>query len=146
MQTFLPYADFDESAACLDRQRLGKQRVECLQILQTLTNGSRWQNHPAVKMWKGFEDVLIRYGLAVCKEWKLRGYRDTCTEKISSFREVYPDSPKGLRPRFLGNTLFHASHRAALLFKNPDWYSQFEWQESPAIPNEHGSLPYVWVV
>lgn len=146
MQTFLPYADFAASALCLDRQRLGKQRVECLQILTTLTEGSRWENHPAVKMWKGFEDVLIRYGLAVCREWKRRGYRDTCKGKIVQFKEVYPDSPKGLRPKFLGNALFHSSHRAALLFKNPNWYAKFEWPEPPAVPNQQGSLPYIWPV
>ena len=28
MQTFLPYPDFKQSAACLDYSRLGKQRVE----------------------------------------------------------------------------------------------------------------------
>jgi len=36
MQCFLPYSDFDESAKCLDYRRLGKQRVECLQILNVL--------------------------------------------------------------------------------------------------------------
>lgn len=146
MQTFLPYSSFSKSAACLDRQRLGKQRVECLQILTTLTTGSRWQNHPAVKMWRDFEQDLIRYGLAICKEWKKRGYKDTCTEKIAKFRELYPVTRKGVHPRFIGNTLFHSSHRSALLFKKPDWYSQFGWQESPAIPNEQGSLPYIWIV
>ena len=57
MQTFLPYKDFSRSAKVLDRQRLGKQRVEGLQILQCLLGiGSlRWKNHPAVKMWKGAE-------------------------------------------------------------------------------------------
>ncbi len=39
MQTFLPYADFQQSAKCLDNKRLGKQRVECLQILNTLSIG-----------------------------------------------------------------------------------------------------------
>jgi hypothetical protein len=36
LQTFLPYPDFAESAAVLDRMRLGKQRVETLQIAQAL--------------------------------------------------------------------------------------------------------------
>lgn len=36
MQTFLPYADFEESAFVLDTRRLGKQRVETLQIMQSL--------------------------------------------------------------------------------------------------------------
>jgi len=33
MQTFVPYANFSESAKVLDRQRLGKQRVETLQVM-----------------------------------------------------------------------------------------------------------------
>lgn len=36
MQTFLPYSDFERSAASLDDLRLGKQRVETLQIMQSL--------------------------------------------------------------------------------------------------------------
>ena len=36
MQTFLPYADLRDSVVCLDNKRLGKQRVECLQILNVL--------------------------------------------------------------------------------------------------------------
>jgi lipopolysaccharide biosynthesis regulator YciM len=32
----MPYPSFVESAKCLDNKRLGKQRVEVLQILQAL--------------------------------------------------------------------------------------------------------------
>lgn len=39
MQTFLSYPDFTQSSKCLDDKRLGKQRVECLQILNTLQMG-----------------------------------------------------------------------------------------------------------
>ena len=39
MQTFLPYSNFHLTAEVLDRKRLGKQRVECLQILRTLKQG-----------------------------------------------------------------------------------------------------------
>lgn len=59
MQTFLPYQSFSDSASALDRQRLGKQRVEAWQILQALTGASRgWAHHPAAKMWRGFERAL----------------------------------------------------------------------------------------
>ncbi|WP_407659745.1 pyrimidine dimer DNA glycosylase/endonuclease V, partial [Kineococcus indalonis] len=34
MQTFLPYPGFARSAAVLDAPRLGKQRVETLQVLR----------------------------------------------------------------------------------------------------------------
>ncbi|WP_344942481.1 pyrimidine dimer DNA glycosylase/endonuclease V [Terrabacter ginsenosidimutans] len=37
MQTFVPYADFARTAAVLDTRRLGKQRVEVIQIVRALT-------------------------------------------------------------------------------------------------------------
>ena len=39
MQTFLPNFLYKESARVLDNKRLGKQRVECLQILKVLRTG-----------------------------------------------------------------------------------------------------------
>ena len=48
MQTFLPFPDFQQSAAVLDHVRLGKQRVEALQILRALVIPEYgWQSHPA---------------------------------------------------------------------------------------------------
>src|SRR3954467_500955 len=54
MQTFLPVADFAGSARLLDTPRLGKQRVETLQILRAIELPDYgWANHPAVLMWRG---------------------------------------------------------------------------------------------
>src|SRR5574343_1340460 len=115
MQTFLPDPNFAESAMILDRMRLGKQRVECLQILKALTDPTYgWQNHPAVKMWRGSEIVLVEYGLLVCIEWIHRGYKDTCRNKICELR---PKRNSDIAPEWLGNKQFHDSHKAALLFK-----------------------------
>lgn len=53
MQTFLPYTDPEKCARVLDNKRLGKQRVEAIQILNVLlgvTQTKGWRNHPAVKM------------------------------------------------------------------------------------------------
>ena len=64
MQTFLPYADFVKTAKCLDYRRLGKQRVEAFQILNILegkTTKAGWKHHPAVLMWKGYENALKKY-------------------------------------------------------------------------------------
>lgn len=146
MQTFLPSPNYAESARCLDRQRLGKQRVECLQILKALRFGTGWRNHPAVKMWRGFEHELIDYGLTVCSEWVSRGYVDNCAKQIAGFDLTYHNQRDGRTPSWLGDDRFHASHRAALLYKLPKWYRQFGWLDEPAIPNEKGSLPYVWPV
>ena len=37
VRTFLPYADFERSCRALDPRRLGKQRVEVIQVAEPLT-------------------------------------------------------------------------------------------------------------
>lgn len=129
MQTFLPNRSFAKSAQILDYRRLGKQRIECKQILQALSNPSHgYRNHPAVKMWAGYEQALISYAIEICKEWLSRGYVDN---QLSFFQERQEFST--LLPPWLGKKKFHSSHRAALLFKDSKYYKQFGWSETPII-------------
>ncbi|UOF78070.1 hypothetical protein [Caudoviricetes sp.] len=138
MQTFLPYPEFEKSARVLDNRRLGKQRVECLQILRALYDPNYgWQNHPAVIMWIGCSNALCNYGQTMCLEWKRRGFKDTVLEKLIMLRP--PNQFDGPYPKWLGDEAFHASHRSNLLRKDPAHYSQFGWTE----PN---NLPYIWPV
>jgi len=89
MQTFLPFSSFWRSAKCLDNKRLGKQRVEAMQILTTLSGKNKaWKNHPAVKMWKGYENALAEYGIVICEEWRSHGFRDTCEIKILGYTQI----------------------------------------------------------
>jgi hypothetical protein len=76
MQTFLPYPDFRSTAHVLDWRRLCKQRSEGKTILNTLLNDGGWRHHPAVKMWRGFEDALRLYTNVIITEWVDRGYRN----------------------------------------------------------------------
>ena len=131
MQTFLPYASYSESAKVLDRQRLGKQRVEAKQIYMALSDPNYgWQNHPAVLMWKGALNGLALYGHVMCDEWKSRGYKDTLDGWFLD-RYASPWTDDRLTPKWLGVPEFHASHRQTLLSKNFEWYKQFGWAESP---------------
>lgn len=138
MQTFLPYPDFIDSAKVLDNKRLGKQRVECLQILRASADPTYgWQNHPAVKMWRGHGRWLHHhYMAAIVSEWLRRGYKDTCYEKA---RFLTNDWDSLSAPHWIGRADFHASHRSNLLRKDPVYYSQFGWTE----PN---NLPYIWPI
>ena len=129
MQTFLPYPDFAQSAKCLDRLRLGKQRLECWQIYRTIIGESQgWRNHPAIRMWRGYEASLLEYGIEVCWEWRRRGYKDTIVDRLYAVR--LGDSHDS--PDWLGGKI-HSTHRAALLYKDPVWYSKFGWTETPEI-------------
>src|ERR687893_1561740 len=90
MQTFTPYADFDQALRTLDQKRLGKQRVEVIQIVRALTvPGYAWSSHPAVLMWKGYEEALGRYGLTACAVWTERGFGDSCATTIIADLHAY---------------------------------------------------------
>lgn len=147
MQTFLPYPDFEQSARVLDSRRLGKQRVECIQVLRGLTvEGYGWRHHPAVKMWAGFEEALGRYAFTCCEVWVESGFGDTCAATISTelagvgISEVRTQeqlAAAGALPGWLGDEPFHRSHQSSLVRKDPDFYGT----RFPGVPDD---LPYVW--
>ena len=135
MQTFLPYPDFQQSTRVLDNKRLGKQRVEAMQILQTLTSDAKaWRNHPAVKMWAGYEPALAEYCLHCCLTWLERGFNDSIIAKVLPYYQN--DSHPIAYPPWLGDEAFHTSHQSNLLRKDAEHYNQFF-----SVPDD---LPYIW--
>ena len=130
MQTFLPYEDFQKSAQVLDYRRLGKQRVEGMQIIKAIENPKPqgWKNHPIVKMWTPYVPALKQYTNIIITEWIGRGYNNNM-EFYDIDNVEYPD--------WLGDERFHSSHRANLLRKDFGYYSQFKWTENL-------ESPYVW--
>ena len=147
MQTFLPFADFVASARVLDTRRLGKQRVEALQVLRAITRPDYgWRHHPVPKMWRGFEEALGAYALAICGEWCARGHADTCAFKIraeltelgvSTIRSQAKLAAAGRLPPWLGDERLHRSHRSALVRKDPQHYG-------PLLPDADPELEYYW--
>lgn len=133
MQTFLPYPDLAASAQCLDDKRLGNQRREAITLLGAIhvysPNG--WKNHPAAKMWRGYDQALRQYLREVCLEWKRRGFDQSFA--------IPGEQGEFRKPWWLGIPTLHSSHRGALLYKNPAWYRQFGWAEKPR-------LDYYWPV
>lgn len=133
MNTFLPYPNYYDSLNCLDPSRLGNQIYrEC----KTLVNGG-WKNHPASKMWRGYEYSLCLYALTGLVVLSYRGkhyqhHYDWFIDKIRQFE--YSDPPP-----WLGREDIHSSHRSNLLRKDPEWYGKFGWSEAP-------SEGYVWPV
>jgi hypothetical protein len=149
MQTFLPHPDFAASAAVLDDRRLGKQRVEALQVLRAVTRATYgWKRHPAVRMWAGFPEAVAAYGLAVCAEWVGRGRADTCAATISTDlaehglpapRTQAELAARALLPEWVGDDRVHRSHRSALVRKDPEFYG-------PLFPDADPESGYFWPV
>jgi hypothetical protein len=149
VQTFTPYAEFDRSARALDVKRLGKQRVEVIQIVRALTvPGYAWSSHPAVLMWKGYEEALGRYGLTMSEVWRERGFGDTCAGTITadlaaagvtSIRSYAALRAADALPGWLFDPELQRSHRSSLIRKDPDHYR-------PQFADVPPDLPYVWPV
>ena len=141
MQTFLPYSDYELSAKSLDMKRLGKQRVETKQILFALSNQDYgWQNHPAIKMWRGHEYQLCLYGITICDEWRKRGYKDQQwsyfwgeLRKLAAEGRICDTKPSWL------NHNFCRSHQSNLIRKKPEYYA-------PKFPGVPMDLEYIWPV
>lgn len=147
MQTFLPFPNYAQTARVLDRQRLRIQRVEVVQILNALHDVRKdenkppaYANHPATKMWAGFEAQLCEYGLVMCEEWIERGYRDSCKTKIEYHMEAATAADFTMDlPPWMGDHDFHRAHQSNLIRKDPEYYTRY----FPDVPD---NLPYIWPV
>ncbi|MGZ4606012.1 MAG: MSMEG_6728 family protein [Blastococcus sp.] len=148
MQTFLPLPDFEDGARLLDSPRLGKQRVETLQILRALELPDYgWANHPAVLMWRGRTPALVAYGLATVRVWRERGFADSTHAQIAEFAPEVVGVPQadlaaaGSLPSWVGDDALHRSHRSNLMAKDPAFYRP---RFAELFGPEPADLPYVW--
>lgn len=136
MLTLLPSEDFLASAATLDKRRLINQRTQCLALLRLVllsghTSPGVTANDPSVLMWEHWNNALVLYGLAVCVEANARGIGDSMNA-ISNIASYVNHSRTYEMPPWLGVPELHASHRALLLSRSPDYYSKFNWSEAPS--------------
>ena len=154
-QTYLPYSDFTKTARCLDNKRLCKQIVEAKQVYTANKYGYGKQGNPAPYiMWHGYDDAIAYYIVELYKEWQIRfinGLRGgklyhSCGEFILNEN---PNLSNLKMPRWITDERIFSSYRSALLYKDFEWYSQFGWNEKPAIPvkidkRENVTLPYFY--
>ena len=137
VNTFLPCASFRKCARTLDYRRLGKQRVEAMQIIRTIERIEKgednfpWSHHPAVRMWIGYSNSLKFYHNCMIKEWIKRGYKNNMV--------LYEIEKPIVKPWWVKWKPFQYSHRASLLRKAPDFY-----QEKFYIPKKYHKYGYIW--
>jgi len=145
-QTWVPELDFEQCAAVLDNKRLGAQRGEGLIVVRALTDrypSGAWSQHPAVRMWRGYLPAFCRYGIAVCREWRSRGFSDGCLEQYLWWLDRMKDDLRYQKlPPWWGASEVHESHRAALVRRLPSHYQQIWPDQRPQQENEE----LVWPV
>ena len=143
MQTFITDFNMAQNAKNLDNKRLGKQRIEALQILDCLlAKKSRWKSHPAVKMWKGYEEYLLySYLTWVIDQWLRRGFKNNkCQDWYLKLQKIckYPGVENIKKPKWLTKE-FIESHRSNLIRKNSEYYKSL-------FPNTKEGLSYIWPI
>jgi len=154
MQTFVSHSDFESTARALDTKRLDKQWVEVIQIIRALTRpGYGWAAHPAVLMWKDYEEALGCYGLTMCAGWVEKGFRDSCAATIASdLRETGVTSVRsyeqlaeaGALPQWLFDPALLRSHQSALVRKDPGYYRPLFPEVPTTLPMSGPSGPRWW--
>lgn len=144
MQTFITDFDMHINAKNLDNKRLGKQRVEALQIADCLLiKVSRWKFHPATAMWKNYEAFLLhKYVSAIFLEWKNRGFKNyKCEEwyeKLNEALKIKYENKFTYQVDWI-NKSFIESHRSNLIKKDFNFYRN-------KFPSTLLDLPYIWPV
>ena len=136
MQTFLTFPDLQKSIESLDNKRLGKQRVEAMQLINILEGkqaSAGWKNHPACKMWIGYTNALKHYCNICIDEWIKRGFKNT----MKKYDIIMPIE----YPWWFDNEDFHRAMRARLIAKDRDHYL-------PKFPNDENfnDSKYFWPV
>lgn len=138
------------SARDLDDKRLFKQVVEAKQIAMWYFEDAVFPgNHPATKMWSGYEHYLLNYGAVMAGEVCRRN--DTMTAKQrgaalemmtwfaahqKQFREDFPEI-KATAPDWFKSKEFILSHRANLVRKDEAYYGRL-------FPTVDPVRPYLW--
>lgn len=130
MQVFRPYVDWAKSAAVLDDKRLGKQRVECKQVLNVIfrrlgliNDGLRgWLNHPIVLMYynagRPYIRDLVGFFSACVEEWVRRGFRSSISLRDIEHLIATVDSTEGTPVK----RVHEIEYRRILLIKDPHHY------------------------
>jgi len=116
VNTFLPFPDFEASAACLDSKRLHNQLNECKVIRAALRGAKAWNRHPATLMWHGCVSALEAYMSCLADEMQSRHMPvpDWAPARYILFDPM---------PVWFGNPIVHESHQRNLLRKNAAHYT-----------------------
>ena len=140
MQVFLPEHTYRDCAQALDQKRLVKQLLEGRQILSALAGETKgWVNHPATRMFKGYEGELVSYLLQIKIEMQERGYKwennwDTITGTWTKYFKpkhgTILELPDYLKPGHPDNLRIIITHRGRLYEKAPELYPQYQHEST----------------
>jgi hypothetical protein len=115
---FLPYPSFRRSVACYSDDVVVKTLTIVLDNYQLLNENPcnqymRWQSRNFYVFWHNQKQALIRFGMMLAEESKMRGLSYNRRKAASFFRAKRGKHWK--KPLWVGWERLHSNHRAALL-------------------------------
>lgn len=134
MQSFITSSCLLTCSKNLDNKRLGKQRLEGVQMLNAMNNPHNrgWKNHPCTEMWRPYQESLKFYINCIIEEWIFRGFKNTM--------QFFPQYSEQMPDWFHWQSL-QRSHKASLLRKNPHFYKNIFIKN---IDDYEKLVPYLW--
>lgn len=150
-----------ECAKALDNRRLGKQRVEAMQIINLLESNEKkgFKHHPASLMWKDHIDGLKYYCNCIIEEWISRGFKNTMDlydipflkdnttnmdntsinkdPKDNTVTITNQKNTTVILPWWFTNKCLQMSHKCSLQRKDPKYY-KFD------VDNTYMLTGYIW--
>lgn len=138
VNVFLPYADYEKSIRVLDKKRLTKQLVECIQLLAVIVHKKKgYANHPVTKIWRPYVGALVHYAHICCLVIRDK-YPAYSLEKMEARLTSGEFGAASQEEKPVFSDAFHDSHKSSLWHKDPEEYHMFE---------EHSHINcYAWPV
>jgi hypothetical protein len=145
--TWMTYPSFGKTARDLTNEILKQQMGEVCDIFDILTGlkpEHERANHPAVKMWEGYEFALGIYGMCLGQEFTFgRGYAEATEFWYLSkgIREIKRSEPDFAYepPPWMFDVDVLLSHRSNLARRHPVTFRS-KWKNCPK------DWPYLWPV
>ena len=139
--TFVPIADLQQTAKCLDNKRLSSSKSEAISIWNALRNETKLSKAGYCLMWKGYEQALVLYINAILVECQNRNHQLSLAKPFDGRFEM-SEGDDVLMPPWWGDEMLHSCHRHALVAKESSHYTKFDWLEDGS--DYTGS--YIWPV
>jgi len=131
--TFITDDDPKVCARNLDYKRLGKQKLECKWIINSIESKKN-NKHPGYLMWEGYLNYLKHYTNCIIEEWLRRGYKNTM--------EIYSLPSEFEKPWFFTYRPLQLTHICSLKRKDSNYYNNV-FPNSPEI-TQYMTIGYLW--
>ncbi len=136
--TMMPYSSYEKTSRCLTMKDLKRMRVVSLRVFYAIKNSTiftKTSYERSVHLWREHFQSLIRYGIMIGKEIKLRGGTDS---SIAVFQALYIRGTFS-KPTWVYWPRLQRSHRAYLKLR--EYRSQAaKYIHEHCLDSQHPSL------